>query len=261
MQLSMKGRSALVTGASKGLGRAIAAAFASAGANVVLVARSQADLEQAANAIAAESGVKAVAVAGDVSTAEGCNAAFAAAVQALGQIDVLVNNAGSSARGQFESISDELWQADLDLKLFAAIRLARLSLPGMKERKFGRIINILNTGAKAPPAEGAPTAVSRAAGLALTKVIANEGAPYNVLVNGLMVGKIRSDQWVRRHAALDGEESLEDYYARVGQDMPMGRYGTAEEFAAVACFLASDNGGSYVNGTAINVDGGLCPVV
>ena len=261
MQLSMQGRSALVTGASKGIGRAIATAFASAGANVVLVARNVDEVNGAAAVIAEASGVKAIGVPGDVSTAEGCASVYTAAVAALGQVDVLVNNAGSSSRGQFESISDELWQADLDLKLFAAIRLARACLPGMKERRFGRIINVLNTGAKAPPAEGAPTAVSRAAGLALTKILSQEGAPYNVLVNGLMVGKIRSDQWVRRHAALAGDETLEEYYARVGQDMPMGRYGTAEEFAATACFLAADNGGSYVSGTAINVDGGLCPVV
>ena len=260
MQLSMQGRSALVTGASKGLGRAIATAFASAGANVVLVARGAEDVKSAAAEIIAASGVKAIGVPGDVSTADGCAAVYAAAIAGLGQVDVLVNNAGSSARGQFESISDELWQADLDLKLFASIRLARLCLPGMKERKFGRIINVLNTGAKAPPAEGAPTAVSRAAGLALTKILSHEGAAHNVLVNGLMVGKVRSDQWVRRHAAQDGEETLEQYYDRIGQDMPMGRYGTAEEFAAMACFLAADNGGSYVTGTAINVDGGLCPV-
>ena len=93
---------------------------------------------------------------------------------------------------------------------------------------------------EAPPAQGAPTAVSRAAGMALTKVLANEGAPHNVLVNGLMVGKIESDQWVRRHANEDQGESLDDYYARQGAALPMGRYGTAEEFAAAACFLASD---------------------
>ncbi|MEM7404245.1 MAG: SDR family oxidoreductase [Pseudomonadota bacterium] len=260
MQLSMKGSKAVVTGASKGLGLAIADAFASAGADVVLVARGQDALQQAADDIAARHGVKAVGIAGDVSLADECTRIFEAAEAALGQVDVLVNNAGSSARGQFESITDEQWQADFDLKVFAAIRLCRLAFPKMKGRNFGRIVNILNTGAKAPPAEGAPTAVSRAAGMAITKILSQEGAPHNVLVNSLMVGKIRSDQWVRRHAAQSNEESLEDYYARMGTDLPMGRYGTAEEFAAVACFLASD-GGSYVTGTAINVDGGMCPVM
>ena len=130
----------------------------------------------------------------------------------------------------------------------------------MRARKFGRIINVLNTGAKAPPAGGAPTAVSRAAGLAITKILASEGAADNVLVNGLMVGKIESGQWERRHAATGSNESLADYYADMGKDLPMGRLGTAQEFANMACFLVSD-AGSYVSGTAINVDGGLSPVV
>ncbi|NKC10804.1 MAG: SDR family oxidoreductase [Gammaproteobacteria bacterium] len=260
MQLSMTGRTALVTGASFGIGRAIAQAFAGAGASVALVARRDGPLQEAATAIAAASGAKTVAIAADVSTADECERIFNEAQSALGQVDVLVNNAGSSARGPFESVTDEQWQADLDLKLFAAIRLARLALPKMKERHFGRIINILNTGAKAPPAQGAPTAVSRAAGMALTKVLAAEGAPHNVLVNALLVGKIESDQWVRRHAASHSNESLEAYYARMGEGLPMGRVGTAQEFAAMACFLASD-AGSYVTGTAINVDGGACPVV
>ena len=154
--------------------------------------------------------------------------------------------------------NDDDWQHDFDLKLFAAIRLSRLALPGMKQRCFGRIINTLNTGAKAPAAGTAPTAVTRAAGMALTKVLANEGASHNVLVNAMLVGRIRSDQWVRR-AAKEGKP-IEDYYDELGSTLPMGRLGTEEEFASMACLLASDQGG-YITGTAINVDGGLCPVV
>jgi len=138
-------------------------------------------------------------------------------------------------------------------------------MPAMQERRWGRVINILNTGAKAPPAEGAPTAVTRAAGMALTKAMAGEYAPHNVLVNALLVGRIESDQWVKRHAAesatADGRNrSLDAYYAEMGEAIPMGRVGTAAEFAAVATLLASPEGG-YVTGTAINIDGGLCPVV
>jgi NAD(P)-dependent dehydrogenase (short-subunit alcohol dehydrogenase family) len=260
MEIRLDGRSALITGGSLGLGRAIATEFCTSGADVAIVARRADVLEEAAEALRATGGGRVVPVVADVSTAAGCEQAFAEAEAMLGAVDILVNNAGSSARGAFESISDETWQADLDLKLFAAIRLSRLALPGMKARRFGRIINTLNTGAKAPPAEGAPTAVSRAAGMALTKVLANEGAAHNVLVNALLVGKIRSDQWVRRHAAEGGSRELEDYYAEMGQGLPLGRVGTAEEFAAVACLLAS-NAGGYVSGTAINVDGALCPVV
>lgn len=152
-----------------------------------------------------------------------------------------------------------VWQADLDLKLFAAIRLARLAWPGMAGRRRGRIINVLNSLAKAPKAGTAPTAVSRAAGLALTKVLAGEGAAHNILVNSLHVGLIESDQWVRHHAQQQANEPYEAFLAGMAAGIPLGRVGTAEEFANVACFLASDLAG-YVTGTAINVDGNLCPV-
>ncbi len=260
MDLSMDGRNALITGGSLGIGRAIAKGFVGAGANVAIVARRQDVLDEAKADIETAGDCKVVAISADVATAKGCADAFAAAEEALGQIDVLVNNAGSSARAPFPDISDADWQADIDLKLFAAIRLCRLAFPRMKERQWGRIINVLNTGAKAPPAEGAPTAVTRAAGMALTKVLAGEGAASNVLVNSLHVGRIESDQWERRHAAEDQGRSLEAFYADMGKGLPMGRVGTAEEFANAAVFLASD-AGSYITGTAINVDGGLSPVV
>jgi 3-oxoacyl-[acyl-carrier protein] reductase len=260
MQLSMTGRNALITGGSLGIGRAIAKRFAGAGANVALVARRQHILDEARADVAAGNNAKVVTVAADVGSAAGCRTAFAAAEAGLGQIDVLINNAGTSQRGPFESLSDELWQHDIDLKLFAAIRLSRAAFAGMKQRRWGRIINVLNTGAKAPPAAGAPTAVTRAAGMALTKVLAGEGAPHNILVNAVLVGRIASDQWVRRHAAEKEGRSLEDFYAEMGKSIPLGRIGSAEEFANMVLFLASD-AGSYITGTAINIDGNLSPVV
>lgn len=256
--MPMNGRTALVTGASKGIGFAIAANFAMAGGNVAMVARTAADLEAAKAEIEKSAGAaKLAAIAADVSTADGCSNAFAAAQSALGAVDVLVNNAGISAAKPFVAVTDQEWQDDLDLKLFAAIRLCRLAYPGMQERRWGRIINILNTGAKAPRANSMPTSVSRAAGLALTKALANEGAPHNVLVNSLHVGLIESDQWVRR--AINTGKPLAEVYAEMSKTIPMGRLGTAEEFANVALFLASD-AGSYVTGTSINIDGGLTPV-
>ncbi len=260
MEMRMNGRNALITGGSQGIGRAIAKAFAGAGANVAIVARGQAGLDAARGDIAGGTNAKVVTVAADVGTADGCRAAYETAAKSLGQIDVLVNNAGTSQRGPFEEVSDEVWQHDIDLKLFAAIRLCRQAFPGMKSRRWGRIINVLNIGAKAQQATSAPTSVTRAAGMALTKVLAGEGAPHNVLVNGLLVGNIESNQWVKRHSAEGKGRSLEAYYAEMGKRIPMGRVGTAEEFANVALFLASD-AGSYITGTAINVDGGMSPVV
>ncbi|MBX6743052.1 MAG: SDR family oxidoreductase [Acetobacteraceae bacterium] len=261
MQLTLDGRAALITGGSKGLGLAMGKMFAEAGGKVALVARGAESLAKAeAEVKAAAPAAKVVTITADISTAEGCNRAFAEAEKALGQVDILINNAGTSQRGPFLSISDELWQNDLDLKVFAAIRLARLAMPKMQERKWGRIINVLNIGAKAPPAEGAPTAVSRAAGMALTKVLANEGAKHNVLVNALLVGIIESDQWVRRHAADKRNITWEEWKAEMGKPVPVGRLGKPEEFAALALYLCSQYGG-YVTGTAINVDGGRSPVV
>lgn len=260
MELSMKGRNALITGASLGIGLAIARKFAMAGANVAMVARRAETLETSRGEIERQASTKIIGIPGDVSKAEDCNRAFETAVRALGSVDVIVNNAGTSTTGKFESITDEVWQADLDLKLFAAIRLIRLAFPGMRERRFGRIVNVLNIGAKVPEGGRAPTQVTRAAGMALTKILAGEGAPHNILVNALLVGRIESDQWVQRHARDGKNTSLESYYAELGKQIPLGRYGTADEFANMALFLASD-AGSYITGTAINVDGGLCPVV
>ena len=261
MECRMDGRVALITGGSRGLGRAMASRFAAAGGRVAIVARRPDVLEETRAEIAAASGQHIGAYAYDVSASAAPEAAFAAVIADFGRVDILVNNAGASRTGPFETITDAVWQEDLDLKLFAAIRLIRLALPGMRERRWGRIINILNTGAKAPRPGGAPTVVSRAAGMALTKALAGEVAPHNILVNALCTGKIHSDQVIKRHQRNAPDQSFEDYVATVeAEDIPLGRMGTAEEYANMACFLASD-AGSFIAGTAINVDGGLCPVV
>jgi 3-oxoacyl-[acyl-carrier protein] reductase len=258
MQVTMNGRNALITGGSLGIGRAIASRFVESGANVAIVARRREVLDEAKVAIQKVSNGKVVTISADVGTVEGCQAAYDQASSELGRVDILVNNAGTSRRGNFETITDEMWQSDIDLKLFGAIRLARAAMPGMRERKWGRIINVLNTGAKAPPASGAPTAVTRAAGMALTKVLAGEGAPHNVLVNAVLVGRIESDQWEQR--AKQANKDVSQIYKEMSDVVPMGRIGTAEEFANIVTMIASDQG-SYVTGTAINIDGGMSPVV
>lgn len=261
MQISIDGRAALITGGSKGLGLAMGLAFARAGGNVALVARGAEALEAARAELAeAAPSARVAAIAADIRRPDECSRAVAEAEAAIGPIDILVNNAGTSQRGPFLDVDDALWQDDLDLKLMAAIRLCRAVLPGMKARRWGRIINVLNIGAKAPPATSTPTSVSRAAGMALTKALANEFAPHNVLVNALLVGIIESDQWVRRHAADQRNISWEEWKEEQGRGVPLGRIGKAEEFASLALLLASEQGG-YITGTAINVDGGRSPVV
>jgi len=261
MQITLNNRAALITGGSKGLGLAMAKMFAEAGGHVALVARGEAALEAAAAEIrAAAPAATVVPIAADIRSAQGCADAYGRAEKGLGQVDILINNAGTSQRGPFLEISEELWEDDLSLKLHAAIRLCRAAIPGMRARKWGRIINVLNIGAKAPAATSTPTSVSRAAGMALTKALANEYAPDNVLVNALLVGIIESDQWVRRHAGEQRNISWEEWKAEQGRAVPMGRMGRAEEFAAQALLLCSEMGG-YTTGVAINIDGGRSPVV
>jgi NAD(P)-dependent dehydrogenase (short-subunit alcohol dehydrogenase family) len=260
MDVRLDGRKALITGASQGLGLAMALKFAESGGDVAMVARRVDVLEAAADEVRKATGQTIWTRSCDIGSADELTAMYQEMEADFGSVDILVNNAGSSVSGKFEDITDEMWQSDLELKLFGAIRLARLALPGMKERGWGRIVNVLNIGARAPKPAGAPTQVSRAAGLALTKVLAGDGAEHGVLCNALLTGAIVTDQVKRRHERLASNLSLEDFIAESGQNIPIGRMGTAEEYANVACFLASD-AASYVTGTALNIDGGMSPVI
>jgi 3-oxoacyl-[acyl-carrier protein] reductase len=260
MEVRLDGKSAIVTGGSKGLGLAIAAEYAKSGADVAILARDPGALAEAKQEIAAAApGRKVSAISCDVANAAAIKKAYDQIMSEFGKVDIFVNNAGQSTRGPSETITDDMWQADLDLKLFAQIRFSRLLFPQMKERKWGRIISVLNIGAKAPGPDSAPTSVSRAAQMAFSKVLSQEGAPHNVLVNSLHVGVIVSDQIKRRFDRERPNVSFEDFVVQAGRGVPLGRMGRAEEFASVACFLASD-AASYVTGCAINVDGGRSPV-
>lgn len=264
MDVRMDGRVAVITGASTGLGLAMAKEFAASGASVAILARKPEALAAAKADVATAAGktnAKIEAYSCDVAKAQPIQDTWKKVIADFGKVDIVVNNAGISHAKAFDTVTDEDWQGDLDLKLFAAIRLTRLALPGMRERKWGRVVNVLNIGAKAPGAESTPTSVSRAAGLALTKVLSKENAAHNVLVNAMLVGLIDSDQWARRHKAANGGKTYDQFLDGMAKGrIPMGRMGKAEEFARMACFLCSD-AGSYVTGVAINVDGGMSPVV
>ena len=208
MDVRMDGRVAVITGGSTGLGLAMAKEFAASGGSVAMLAR-KADVLASAKAevqkAAGKTNAKVEGYSCDVSKAAPIADTIKKVMADFGKIDILVNNAGISQAKPFDTVTDEDWQGDLDLKLFAAIRLARHVLPGMRERKWGRIVNVLNIGAKAPGANSTPTSVSRAAGLALTKALSQENAQHGVLVNAMLVGLIDSDQWQRRHKTAAGE--------------------------------------------------------
>ena len=258
MEISLAGRSAVITGGSKGIVLGVAMRFAQSGADVAIVARGREALDHAAKTIDAAASGRVVAVAADVANAADVKRAYDEVMRAFGKVDIVVNNAGTSRAGPFEDLTDEVMQQDLDQKFFAALRLARLVWPQMKERRWGRVINVLAIGAKAPRGGSAPTTISRAAGMALTKVLAGEGAPHKILVNALLVGIIEADQHVQRAKRLG--VGLTEYMEGFAKETPIGRAGKPEEFANLACLLASD-AGSYITGTAINVDGGRSPVV
>ncbi len=263
MNIDLTGRTALITGGSKGLGLATAIRLAKSGANVAIMARDKAALAEAEAAIRhAAAGGRALALAGDVMSSEQLEAVYARVKQEFGGVDILINNAGKATAVPFSHITDDMWESDLQLKLMAMVRLTRLAWPDMVERKWGRVINVLNTFSKTPMARTAPTSVTRAAQLALTNVLAQEGAPHNVLVNAMLVGLIKSEQIVRAHQAANTGDSLEEYARQtvIKAGVPMRRIGEAEEFANMACFLVSD-AASYITGTAINVDGGMSPVI
>jgi len=257
MDLGLKGKVALVTGGSQGIGKGVAIKLAQEGAIVVIAARGQALLDEVATQIHRQGG-QALAMAADVSKAEDCHRLIQQIQETFGRLDILVNNAGTSATGEFEAVTDQAWHDDFDLKLFAAIRLSRMAIPLMKTHRWGRIINMTNIGAKEPRAKSAPTTVTRAAGMALTKILSKEFAAENILVNTVCIGWIRAAQHERK--AAKAGIPVEKMYEDMGKDIPLGRVGQAEEVANVVAFLASE-AASYVTGSSINLDGGKCDVM
>ncbi len=253
MKLGLQGKVAVVTGATEGIGRATALKLAQEGAKVAICARGQDKLDKTAAEIR-KTGAEVLAVSADMSKPADIERFMKAVTDRFGRIDALVNNAGTSARGKFLEIEDKTWSADIELKVFGAIRCTRLAVPHMKKNGGGSIVNITISSAKQPGAESYPTSVSRAAGLALTKALSKEFAPDNIRVNTVCIGKIKSGQHERRFTQDDPRG--DGYYARMSKDIPLGRVGEAGEVADVITFLLSD-AASYVTGTSVNLDGGI----
>jgi NAD(P)-dependent dehydrogenase (short-subunit alcohol dehydrogenase family) len=252
LELSLAGKVALITGGSDGLGRAAAARLLAEGARIAICARRKPHLETAAAELRAASGGEVLAVTADVSRAEDCRRFVDAAAAAFGGVDILLNNAGASAAHGLEELDDAAWQADIDLKLMAAVRLCRAVVPIMRERGGGAIVNTTIVGGKAPAARALPTSVTRAAGINLTKSLANEYAKDNIRVNTVCLGLIKSAQWQRRA----GTRPVEELYREIARRVPLGRVGEAEEYADLVAFLVSARA-AFITGAAINLDGGM----
>ena len=257
MDLGLRGKIALVAASSKGLGRAVAEELAAEGANLVMCARGKETLDQTADSIRQKTGVKVVAVPADVSDPKDAARVVKAAFDEFGRVDVLVNNSGGPPSGPFESFTPEMWDAASRLLLRSTVELTRAVLPGMKERRWGRILNITSIAAK-QPIEGLMLSNSlRAAVIGFARTLANEVAPFGVTVNNLLPGYTRTDrvQELARAAAGKPGASNTDPVSKWEKEIPMGRLGEPREFAALAAFLASERA-SYITGSSIAVDGG-----
>ncbi|AJY73723.1 SDR family NAD(P)-dependent oxidoreductase [Paenibacillus beijingensis] len=255
MNLGLQGKTALITGGSKGIGLHTAIVLAEEGANVVIFARGEDELGCAAVQIKEQTGKEALVVIGDVTSAEDVERAVRQTVETFGRLDILVNNAGTSAAAPFQSVELDKWQQDLDLKLFGAIRFSRAALPYLRQRG-GAIVNVTASGAKTPGASSLPTSVSRAAGMALTKAMSRDLAADGIRVNTVGIGLIRSHQIEAKWKQSAPDSSWETFARDPGHRIPLGRIGDADEAARVIAFLVSD-AASYVTGTSVNIDGGL----
>ena len=259
MELGLNGKVALITGGSEGIGRATARLLAAEGAKVAICARGQEALDDAVADIQAATGQRVLAIQADVTKSEDLERLVERTSGEFGPVTLLVNNAGTSAANPFPKVTAEAWAADLDLKLMAAIRLSGLVVPMMEAAGGGSIVNVTAIAGKHPAAGSMPTSVSRAAGIALTKGMSKDLAAANIRVNAVCIGLIKSRQ-INRFASARGGGSLEDGYAAMGQSVPLGRVGEAEEAANAIAFLLSD-AASYITGIALNIDGGTSSAV
>ena len=257
MDLGIGGKVALVSASSRGLGRAIAEELAAEGANLVVCARGKEALSKTAAEIRKRSGVEVLDVAADVSEHAGLDRVVTAAFKKFGKVDILVTNSGGPPSGPFENLSAEMWDAAVRLLLTSAVGLARAVLPGMKERRWGRILNVTSIAVKQPIDSLMLSNSLRAAVTGFARTLANEVAPFNVTVNNLMPGYTRTDRVVELAQAVAERSgaSAKDAFAKWEKEIPMGRLGEPREFAALAAFLASERA-SYITGSSIAVDGG-----
>jgi len=258
MDLGLQGKVALVMAASKGLGRAVATELAREGASVVISSRDEETLAQTAAEIREETGAEVEPRAADITRAEDIQALVSHAADRFGGLDVLVNNTGGPPAGTFDDFGDEDWQAAFELVLLSLIRAVRGTLPLMRERGGGRIVNIASSSIKQPIENLIFSNTFRAGILGLAKSLSVELAPDGILINTLGPGRIataRSRSMDERNAQAAGVP-VEEVRGRFESQIPIGRYGEPEELARVAAFLASP-ANSYVTGQAILVDGGM----
>jgi 3-oxoacyl-[acyl-carrier protein] reductase len=269
MDLGLAGRTCVVTGASRGIGRETSRLLCAEGARVLLVARGEADLAAAVEGCrgaGAETGGQAEALVLDVTAPDAGERMVAECERHFGRLDVLVNNAGTSQWRPLDEVPDEDWQRAWDLNVIAPLRAMRAAIPGMREREWGRVVNVASTAGKRPSAMMPEYSVAKAAELSLSRLFADQHAADGVLVNAVCPGPTKSELWMGEGGLLDqsqraaGHNSREEALEAAGAKRPIGRLAEVEEVAAAIVFLCSERA-SYVAGAAWSVDGGTVQVI
>ena len=257
MDFGIRGKVALVAAASRGLGRAVALELGAEGAKLVLCARGSDDLDAAKKFISTCTGVEVHTVVADLTRREHIELVSTEAMSKFGQVDILVTNAGGPPAGVFETHSWDAWERAVNLTLRSVIELTRFILPGMRSRKWGRIININSIAAKQPVDNLMLSNSIRSAVTGFARTLANEVAPDGITVNSILAGYTRTDRVEQLAEASAAKEGIkrDDVIARFEREIPMKRLGEPNELAALAAFLASDRA-AYVTGQSIAVDGG-----
>ncbi|HLE44639.1 MAG TPA: SDR family oxidoreductase [Methylomirabilota bacterium] len=258
MDLRLRGKVAMVSGASKGIGKAIALGLAEEGVHLALNARGPEALEKLADEIRRQHEVEVLAVPGDMTRAEDIEKFVARTAERFGRIDILVNNAGSSQGGVFWDVPERVWLDSWGLKLFGYVRLMQAVIPHMIRQGGGRMVNIVGGSGKQPIPTMLPGGSANAALLTITKGVADSVAKHNIVVNAVNPGPIRTERWDGLMERLGKElgMSAAEYEKTFVKDIPAGRVGRPEEIADLVLFLASERA-SYLTGTSITADGGM----
>jgi 3-oxoacyl-[acyl-carrier protein] reductase len=257
MDLGLKGKVALIAAASRGLGRAVAEELAAEGAALIICSRKAETIEQTAKEITAATGADILGLPCDVSDADDVARLVRSGLERFGRIDILVTNGGGPPAGPFESFSREAWETATRQTLFSAIELARQVLPGMKERRWGRMLNITSIAVKQPVDNLILSNSLRAAVTGFARTLANEVATFGITVNNIMPGYTRTERVEELARMMADKEGITpaEFIARWEKEIPMRRLGEPREFSALAAFLVSERS-SYITGTSIQVDGG-----
>jgi len=256
MDLGIRGRKALLVGASRGLGKACALALAREGVDVTIVARKQDTLDRTATEIRGTTGVRVIAVRGDITTKDGRAAAF----KACPEPDILLNNADGPSPGDFRNWSRDDWIAALDMMMLSHIEMMRLTVDGMMARGFGRILNIVSRSVKIPQAELGLSNGARSGLVGFAGGLARQTVAHNVTINNLLPGIFDSDAQ-REHIRgmlTDGGKTFDEVWRARAQGNPARRYGEPAELGAYCAFLCSEHAG-FITGQNLLIDGGSYP--